>query len=134
MRRRERRGREAAKQRASLSELAEIRASALGHLKENDIQLTTKFLVRDKLFENEKSLVEKPDEVYLSTGVWFGVLLRVDGTTFCYLPLEQRHWETGPDSLDNVTGSRRWVWRRGVGALRRRTLPKVIRRRPAQEN
>ena len=83
-------------------------ARAVLILEENDIQLTNHFRVGDALLEIEKGIAEKPDEVYLlSTGVsvWFGVPLRVDGTTFYDLPLEQRYWETGPAVLDNVTGS-----------------------------
>ena len=50
----------------------------------------------------------RPDEVYLlSTGasVWSGLPLRLDGTKFYGLPLEQRYWETGPDELHNIIGS-----------------------------
>ncbi len=82
-------------------------ARAVLILEENDLQLTNHFLVGDALLEIEKGIAVRPDEVYLlSTGasVWFGVPLRIEGTTFYDLPFEQRYWETGPNELDNITG------------------------------
>jgi|SRR5271165_2353491 len=79
-------------------------------LEEDDIQLTNHFRVGDALINIEATVTERPDEVYLlstANSVWFAVLLRIDDMSFYDLPVEDRHWKTSPDMLDNITGKRR---------------------------
>jgi hypothetical protein len=95
---------------AKLLKWKESGARTILILEENDIRLTNHFLVGDALFEIEKTIADRPDEVYLvSTAAsrWFVIRLRIGNTTFYDMPVDERYWETGPTLLDNITGERR---------------------------
>jgi hypothetical protein len=77
---------------------------------EDDIFLTNHFNVADALLQIEASRAERPDEVYLVTVLtsrWMIVRLRVGDITLYDMQVDDRFWETQPDSLINVTGPRR---------------------------
>jgi hypothetical protein len=78
-------------------------------LEEDDIFLTNHFSVADTLFQIEQGIVDRPDEIYLLsvlTSLWFVTRLRVGDVTLYDMPVDDRFWETHPDSLVGITGKR----------------------------
>jgi hypothetical protein len=78
-------------------------------LEEDDIFLTNHFSVADALFQIEGAAADRPDETYLLSvlsSLWFITRLRVGDRTLYDIPVDERFWETHPDSLVNVTGQR----------------------------
>jgi hypothetical protein len=63
--------------------------------------------VADALFPIEEGIVDRPDEIYLLsvlTSLWFVTRLRIGDSTLYDMPVDDRYWETHPDSLVSITG------------------------------
>jgi len=77
-------------------------------LEENDIQTTNVHLVTDSVFSAEKTMPQRPDEIYLVSSVhdpWWLCAVRVDDRWFFDVENpDERAWEVDPAKLVAITG------------------------------